>query len=84
MKKENKIEDKNGNEIDIPVMEGKNVDERLSNLVVWRDQNLSHGSCMTLQQIGSAVETSREYIRQVETKALIKCRQTHNTDKLKR
>jgi DNA-directed RNA polymerase sigma subunit (sigma70/sigma32) len=84
MIKANQIEDKNGNVIDTPVMTGNNFDEKLANLMVWRSENLRDGTSMTLKQIGDAVGTSREYIRQVEAKALIKCRQPHNTKQLER
>jgi len=84
MIKASQIEDKDGNVIDTPVMTGNNFDEKLANLMVWRSENLRDGTNMTLKQIGDAVGTSREYIRQVEAKALIKCRRQYNTNRLKR
>ena len=82
MKKE--IENKNGEMVEIPLMDGAKVNERLANLVAWRDENLRMGQTMTLQQIGDGANCTRELVRQIEASALKKCRQNYNKNKLKR
>ena len=79
-----KIENKQGDMISVPRMEGSNVNERLVNLVEWRDKNLRDWATMTLQQIGDGVGATRELIRQIEATALKKCRQGHNTNRLRK
>ena len=58
----------------IPRMPGKDVDSRLRSLVAWRDTHVPEGVPLTLEQIGKAVELTRERVRQIEAKALKKLR----------
>ena len=58
----------------IPPMEGKDVDDRLSNLVTWRNDNLKEGDCLKLVEIGDAIGLTRERVRQIEASALKKLR----------
>lgn len=60
--------------IPVPIMPGKDATERLRNLIVWRDENIPEGMCLTLEQIGSAVGITRERVRQIEAKALKRLR----------
>ena len=68
---------------EIPTIEGTSVDERLVNLVGWRNDNLKEGDCLTLQEIGTAVGLTRERVRQIEAQALKKLRHPANATKLK-
>ena len=67
----------------IPLMEGLDTRERLNNLVEWRDENLSYGYCLTLQEIGTSVGLSRERVRQIEAEGLKKLRHPAYSNKLK-
>ena len=66
----------------IPDMEGDNVDDRLKNLVQWRNENLKNGDTLTLQEIGTAVGLTRERVRQIEAGALKKMRHPAQATKL--
>lgn len=68
----------------IPDMEGENVDDRLKNLVQWRNETLKNGDCLTLQEIGTAVGLTRERVRQIEAQALKKLRHPAQASKLTR
>ena len=55
-------------------MDGESVDEKLNNLVEWRNENLKNGDCLKLVEIGDAVGLTRERVRQIEAQALKKLR----------
>jgi DNA-directed RNA polymerase sigma subunit (sigma70/sigma32) len=68
----------------IPDMKGDKVDEKLANLVQWRNDTLKNGDSLTLQEIGTAVGLTRERVRQIEAQALKKLRHPAQATKLTR
>ena len=64
----------NGNRKKIPIMPGRDSNERLRALRQWANVHLPEGYQLTLDEIGQSVGITRERVRQIEASALRKCR----------